>query len=80
MKQTFGKMMKSTREDCREVQYPCLMESTVGTKEVVLMTSEGVGTVVYVSEDSLWKKGEYSEYWNMILLKPYCGSITLSND
>jgi hypothetical protein len=65
-------------ESKEKVKYPCLMISDV--KQIVLMTRNCEGTVIYPGEGDLYKIGEYLTGWYMQTFKPFMGRITLEND
>ena len=57
-----------------EMEYPCLMKGHGGL--VLLMTDEKTGMVI--SPNHSWEIGEYDIRWGG--LKPFHGTITLSNE
>jgi len=75
-----GKRMKVTidkQEEKKEIKYPCLM---VGRKpwHIYIITSDRKGLALVTSNNT--PTGNYCEYLDMSILKPFTGTITLEND
>jgi len=81
-KQTAMKMtmnFKTTIEETpakTEQVYPCYMQTTA-SKIVILMTSEGRGTVISTPRCSEWRLGHTSKTWDMKAMRPFTGKITI---
>lgn len=73
----FSKIMRA--DTCKKSEFPKLMESRTN-EIVVLFTSPGKGTAVYIPDDCpLSYLGEYSDLWAMDLFENFYGRIILSD-
>ena len=61
----------------KDTKYPCLMIADNGS--IMLMKKAGHG-VLLVNGGECISVGDYGTGWNMSMLKPFNGTITLSND
>ena len=61
----------------KEITYPCLMEYKDSDLIVLFYTKlKGIVLIGNIS----YKKGDYSDTWNMRAFQPFHGTITLQND
>ena len=74
-----------TQKEKNGIAFPCLMINE-STKAIFYITGPGEeqgiqyeGVCIDVGSGTN-PEGEYSDMWNALLLKPFKGSITLSND
>ena len=71
-------MKVEIREKADEVKYPRLMIHKE-MNYLVLFNNESSGMVIY-SKNINSPCGDYSEYWDSTLFRPFNGEITLKND
>lgn len=74
------KVEVNNTEKNEEIKFPCLIIYK-GTNLIILMQEDLSGTVLS-NGSSGWRNGEYSDYFGLSLkeIKPFKGSVTLSND
>ena len=72
-------MKVEIREKADGVKYPRLMIHKE-MNYLVLFNNESSGMVVYSPDGNAAHAGNYSEYWDPTLFRPFNGEITLKND
>ncbi len=69
----------------KDLKFPCLMISECGSIYYITGTKDNynvTGIKIHCGDNGAddHRFGQYYDLWNLAALKPYCGSVTLSDD